>query len=198
VTPAARRAIWTVALGAGMLALGLVALVVPALPDPAGWVRSAAGSGGRAETVAIALAGPPERLTQARALVAQGVAARVLSTTVLPGCAQGGHRPGGCRTGVRSTVDEAAVMRGVLRGQRVGRVVVATSRFHVLRTAAIFRLVFAGSGIEVRVVGAAGLPITMAMIRQEAWKLLPSIGAAMVARLSPGVYARLRPGLAAG
>jgi hypothetical protein len=57
-------------------------------------------------------------------------------------------------------------MRRALRGQGVARAVVVTSRFHVLRTAAIFRVVFAGSGIEVRVVGAAGSPITMQLIRQ--------------------------------
>jgi hypothetical protein len=57
--------------------------------------------------VIVVLAGDAARDRYATALVAQGVAPRVLSTLVDPQCVRAGQPPQVCASGVRNTVDEA-------------------------------------------------------------------------------------------
>jgi hypothetical protein len=138
--------------------------------------------------VIVVLHGSPEREGFAEKLVRQGVAPRVLSTLFDPDCLRGGNLPRDCPSHVRNTVDEALLMRRTLPPQGVRRLLVVTSSFHRLRAAAVFKLAFAGSGMEVRVVAPPSPSPRWASIAHEAWSLVPSAAAAILGRLSPSLY----------
>lgn len=138
--------------------------------------------------VIVVLAGDSERDRYAAALVAQGVAPRMLSTLVDPQCVRAGQPPQVCASGVRSTVDEALLMHTALAAERVQRVTVVTSNYHILRAAVIFRIAFIGSGIQVSMVAPPGPPPGHEMIISELKKFFPSVGAAAIGRLSPMLY----------
>lgn len=140
----------------------------------------------------VVLAGAQERWAYAQILLAQGHALRLLSTLYDPICLRVGKILESCPTGVRNTVDEAITMRRVLVQENIKRTTIVTSEYHVIRTAAIFAVVFAGSGIDLNVVGA---PIPnrsqSQFLLRELAKLGPSIVGAIVARLSPPLYESL-------
>ena len=173
-----RRALWVVA-SLGLLGLGVWA-----------GLATVGGRDEPAPEAIVALAGPNDRIRSARSLVERGIAPRLMTTLVDPGCIRRGGSPASCRSGVRSTVDEALLMRRVLRDERIRRVVVVTSGYHRFRAALIFGIVFFGSETRVRVVGTpeAG---TRALIAREVLKMLPSGVGALVGRVSPGLYTRL-------
>ena len=140
----------------------------------------------------VVLAGAQERWVYAQALLAQGHAQRLLSTLYDPICLRVGKTLDGCPTGVRNTVDEAITMRRVLVQENIQRTTIVTSEYHALRTAAIFAVVFAGSGIDFHVVGApiSGLSQSQFLLRELA-KLGPSVAGAIIARISPSLYESL-------
>ncbi|MBX3234777.1 MAG: YdcF family protein [Nitrospiraceae bacterium] len=139
--------------------------------------------------VVVVLAGEPERWNFANALIGQGYAPRILSTLTDPACLKSGALEAACRTGVRNTVDEAVVMRRVLSDGHVKRATVVTSDYHALRTAAIFAIVFAGSGIEVEILGASTSGTAQfARYGHELVSLGPSVLGALASRLSPPAY----------
>jgi uncharacterized SAM-binding protein YcdF (DUF218 family) len=146
------------------------------------------GSTAERSDVVVVLAGERERASYARTLVKAGVAPRLLTTLIDPTCSRPGQATRPCASGVRSTVDEALLMRRVLEAQGVRRATVVTSGYHVRRATAVFRAVFIGSGIDVTVLPAAGSHPTLALRLREAWKTLPSVGAALVGRLCGCIY----------
>ena len=140
----------------------------------------------------VVLAGAQERWAYAQALLVQGHARRLLSTLYDPICLRVGKLLEGCPTGVRNTVDEAVTMRRVLVQEHIQRTTIVTSEYHALRTAAIFAVVFAGSGIDLDVVGVPTPDLSQAQfLLREMAKLGPSIAGAIVARLSPSLYESL-------
>jgi hypothetical protein len=65
---------------------------------------------------------------------------------------------------------------------------VVTSRSHVVRTAAIFTVVFAGTGMDVNVVATPlGAPPGAPSVR-EVLSFFPSLGGAVLGRLNPELY----------
>jgi len=142
----------------------------------------------RPADVIVVLAGKPERARYAALLAERRMAPRILSTLIDPDCLRERGVRELCATGVRNTVDEALTMRLVLARERVDRVMVVTSRSHVLRTAAVFTLVFFGTGMDVHIVATPlgsppGVPSAL-----EVLKFFPSLGAAMLGRLNPEPY----------
>ena len=138
--------------------------------------------------VIVVLAGYEERARYAELLAERRLAPRILSTLVDTECLRESGVRELCATGVRNTVDEALTMRRVLVRERVDRVMVVTSRSHVVRTAAIFTLVFFGTGMDVNVVatplGASpGVPSV-----REILSFFPSLGGAVVGRFNPELY----------
>lgn len=138
--------------------------------------------------VIVALAGREERARYAALLVERRLAPRILSTLVDTACLRERGVREFCATDVRNTVDEALTLRRVLAREKVGRVMIVTSRDHVLRTAAIFALVFFGTGIEVNVVATPfgaypGVPSV-----RELLKFIPSMGSALLGRFAPELY----------
>lgn len=148
--------------------------------------------------VIVVLAGRGERARYAASLVERGFATRMLSTLVDTNCLRERKVHALCATGVRNTVDEALTMRRILARERVGRGMIVTSRDHVVRTAAIFTLVFFGTGIDVNVV-AAPLSISPGVPRiREILSFFPSLGGAVLGRFAPDLYGwimELRPWL---
>ena len=146
--------------------------------------------------VIVVLAGHEERARYAALLAARQLAPRILSTLIDTECLHESGVRELCATGVRNTVDEALTMRRILARERVDRVMVVTSRSHVVRTAAIFTLVFFGTGMDVNVVatplGASpGVPST-----REILSFFPSLGGAVLGRFDPELYGwimRYRP-----
>lgn len=138
--------------------------------------------------VIVALAGAPDRGPYAASLVARGVAPRMFSSLVDPTCIEAGRPPRFCPSGVRNTVDEAHLMCQALPQAGVRRATIVTSRFHLRRAAAVFRIACLGSGMEIEVVAPPGPPPSEILLNRERQKLLPSIGAAVVGRLSPAFY----------
>jgi uncharacterized SAM-binding protein YcdF (DUF218 family) len=138
--------------------------------------------------VIVVLHGSPERERFAEELVRRGVAPRILSTLVDPDCVRAGNPPQSCPSRVRNTVDEALLMRRALPSQGIRRLVVVTSNFHRLRAAAVFKLAFAGSGIDVRVVAPPGPSPRWSSVSHELWSFVPSAAAAIVGRFSPSIY----------
>jgi uncharacterized SAM-binding protein YcdF (DUF218 family) len=146
----------------------------------------------RRSDVIVPLAGASDRAAYAAVLVEQGIGERLISTLVHPGCRRAGGDPGTCRTGVRNTVDEALLMRQVLKEEQVQRATIVTSPDHVLRAGAIFRIVFAGSDIQLTFASSPSQGSASPAIRlHELAKLFPSIAAALVGRLAPGLYRTL-------
>ena len=138
--------------------------------------------------VIIPLAKSVARDRYAALLAERGLAPRILSTLVDVTCLRERGVYALCATGVRNTVDEAFTMRRALARERVDRVMIVTSRDHVVRTAAIFTLVFFGTGVEVNTVAtplgvSPGTPDTREML-----SFFPSIGAAAIGRMSPELY----------
>lgn len=138
--------------------------------------------------VIVVLAGRGERARYAESLVERRLAPRILSTLVDTTCLRERGVRELCETGVRNTVDEALTMRRVLAREKLDRVMIVTSRYHVVRTAAIFTLVFFGTGIDVNVVatplGASpGVPSV-----RELLKFFPSLGGAVLGRFAPELY----------
>jgi uncharacterized SAM-binding protein YcdF (DUF218 family) len=138
--------------------------------------------------VIIALAGRSERAEYATLLVERRLAPRILTTVVDPDCLSKGSARELCATGVRNTVDEALTMRLILARERVDRVMVVTSRSHVVRTAAIFTLVFAGTGMDVNVVATPLGAQPGAPSVREVLSFFPSLGGAVLGRLNPELY----------
>ncbi len=141
----------------------------------------------------VALAKDIERDRYAALLAEQGLAPRVLSTLVDATCLRERRVPERCATGVHNTVDEALTMRRVLAREKVDRALIVTSRDHVVRAAAIFTLVFFGSGLEVNIV-ATPLGASRAVpSAREIWSFFPSLGGAVLGRFSPELYVWLKP-----
>lgn len=138
--------------------------------------------------VIVVLAEDVERSRYAALLVERGFAPRILSTLVDAACFRESEVHALCETGVRNTVDEALTMRGVLARERVDRAMIVTSRDHVVRTAAIFTLVFVGTGIEANVVATPlGASPEVPSVR-EILSFVPSLGGAMAGRFAPELY----------
>lgn len=93
-----------------------------------------------------------------------------------------------CATGVRNTVDEALTVRRVLAREMVDRVIIITSRDHVVRTAAIFILVFFGTGIDVNIVATPLTAYREVPSVRELLKFFPSVGSAVLGRFAPELY----------
>lgn len=154
--------------------------------------------------VIVPLAGAAERALYAAVLLEQGIGKRMISTLVHPGCRRAGGNPETCKTGVRNTIDEAILMRQVLKEEQVRRATIVTSPDHILRARTIFRIVFAGSGIELSFAASPSHHSTFTSLRfHEMAKLVPSIVAAFVGRVAPDVYRtlmdyRYRSGLFSG
>ncbi len=147
----------------------------------------------RSADVIVVLAQDIKRIQHAASLVEQGFAPRTLSTLIDPGCFRERKVGALCATGVRNTVDEALTMRRVLAREGLDRVMIVTSRDHVVRAAAIFTLVFFGSGLEVNIV-ATPLDVSQKMpSTHEIRSFFPSLGCAMLGRFSPEWYEWLRP-----
>lgn len=138
--------------------------------------------------VIVVLAGKPERARYAALLAEKRLAPRLLSTLVDPDCLSKSGVRELCATGVRNTVDEALTMRLVLARDPVDRVMVVTSRSHVVRTAAVFTLVFVGTGMDVKVVATPlGAPPGAPSVR-EVLSFFPSLGGAVLGRVNPELY----------
>lgn len=142
----------------------------------------------QAEAV-VPLAGEDGRWAFGRLLIERGYAPRLISTLLNPGCLQQGHPTEACHTGVRNTVDEAITMRRILEQEHLHRVAIVTSDYHALRSGAVFAIVFAGSGIDVHVMPATGLPAPrLSQLWHELVTLGPSVVGAVVARCAPDLY----------
>ncbi len=141
--------------------------------------------------VIVALAKEVERDRYAALLAERGLAPRLLSTLVDTACLRERGVRELCTTGVRNTVDEAFTMRRVLAREGMHRVMIITSRDHVIRTAAIFSLVFFGTGIDVNVVATPlGASPSVPSVR-EIQSFIPSLGGAVLGRFSPELYEKL-------
>ena len=138
--------------------------------------------------VIVVLAGKPERARYAALLAEKRLAPRVLTTLVDPDCFSKSGVRELCATGVRDTVDEALTMRLILARERVDRVMVVTSRSHVVRTAAVFTLVFFGTGMGVQVVATPLDSSPKVPSAPEILKFFPSLGSAILGRLNPELY----------
>ncbi len=138
--------------------------------------------------VIVVLAQDVERIRYAELLVERGFAPRTLSTLVDTACLRQRAVQALCATDVRNTVDEALTMRRILARERVGRVMIVTSRDHVVRAASIFTLVFFSTGIEMHVVATPfGDSPSVPSVR-EMKSFLPSLGGAVLGRFSPELY----------
>lgn len=145
----------------------------------------------RPADVIVVLAGKPERGRYAAVLAEKRLAPRLLTTLVDPDCLGKSGARELCATGVRNTVDEALTMRRVLAREQVDRVMVVTSRSHVVRTAAIFTLIFFRTGMDVQVVATPlGAPPGAPSIR-EILSFFPSLGGAVLGRFDPELYGRI-------
>lgn len=137
----------------------------------------------------VALAGEDGRWAFGQLLIERGYAPRLISTLLNPSCLQQGHPLEACGTGVRNTVDEAIAMRRIFEQEHLHRVTIVTSDYHALRSGAVFAIVFAGSGIDVHVMPATGLPAPrLSQLWHELVTLGPSLVGALVARCAPGMY----------
>lgn len=136
----------------------------------------------------VALAKDVERDRYAALLAEQGLAPRILSTLVDATCLRERGVRELCATGVRNTVDEALMMRRILARERMDRVMIVTSRDHVMRAAAIFALVFLGTGLEANVVATPLSASPRVPSVREIWSFLPSLGGAVLGRFVPELY----------
>ena len=138
--------------------------------------------------VIVPLAGSPDRNAYARMLWSRGVAPAVWSTLVDQRCLRRSGPGPACATGVRHTVDEAVMLRRFFEEEGVTRAIVVTSRYHVARAAAIFAIVFAGTGIDIQFLATPDAGAASRSIVKEAASYLPSLGAAVLARVAPAAY----------
>ncbi|MBX3321196.1 MAG: YdcF family protein [Nitrospira sp.] len=143
--------------------------------------------------VIVVLAQDVERLRHAASLIEKGFAPRTLSTLVDPACFRERKVRALCATGVRNTVDEALAMRRVLTQEGVDRVMVVTSRDHVVRAAAIFTVVFFGSGLDVNIVSTPFRASQKGLSVREVRSFFPSLGGAMLGRVCPELYEWIVP-----
>jgi len=159
--------------------------VVDRLPP----LRDRAAAGEDALDAVVALQGEADRVHYASFLVGQGWGKALLNTRIWPHCEGGGDPPPACWTGVRNTVDEALLLRRIAMDRRIRRIVIVTSRYHVLRAAVVLSIVFAGSRVDIHIVAppASTLPSFQAAL-SELLKLVPSVAAAVVGRLAPSLY----------
>ena len=147
--------------------------------------------------VIVVLAGGAERAPYAASLIERGLAPNMLSTLVDPACIRAGRPPDTCATGVRNTVDEALMMRRILGREQVERFMIVTSRSHIVRAAAVFSVVFFGSGIDLNVVPTPHVSFREAPAIRELLSFFPSLGGAVLGRFSPELYEwimQYRPG----
>lgn len=137
----------------------------------------------------VVLGGDSDRMPYARRLVEAGLAPRAVSTLYDPSCLETGRPERECASGVRNTVDEALYARFVLARGRVRHLTVVTSDYHARRAGVVFEIVFLGSGVRVSVAspGSPPSPGGPSGLKETA-KLVPSAGAAMIARVSPTMY----------
>lgn len=142
----------------------------------------------RPADVIVVLAGNPERARYATLLAERRLAPRILSTLVDTECLRESGVREFCATGVRNTVDEALTMRRVLARERVDRVMVVTSRSHVVRSAAIFTVVYFGTGMDVNVVATPLGASPGAPSVREVLSFFPSLGGAVLGRFDPELY----------
>jgi uncharacterized SAM-binding protein YcdF (DUF218 family) len=136
----------------------------------------------------VVLAKDPERDAYAEMLVKQGVAPEALSTLTDPDCLRRDHSTNVCTTGVRNTIDEALVMRQILKRKNVQRVTIVTSRSHVARAAAVFTVVFLGSGVSLNVVAPPDSSFQEVLSMREFKSLFPSLCGAILGRFTPELY----------
>lgn len=138
--------------------------------------------------VVVPLAKDVARDRLAALLVAKGLAPRILSTVIDEACLREGGARELCATGVRNTVDEALTIRRVLFSERMDRVMIVTSRDHVVRAAAVFTLVFFGTGIDVNVVATPLGTSPGVLSVRELLSFFPSLGGAVLGRFTPELY----------
>lgn len=140
--------------------------------------------------IIVPLAGNPDRAAYAHALLGEGIAPSVGSTLTDTECLRlrGMDLDSSCATGVRNTVDEAIVLRRLFKEAQVARAIVVTSPCHLARAAAVFSVIFAGTGIEVHFVATPAACVASQQITKEVRSYLPSLGAALVARVFPPAY----------
>lgn len=136
----------------------------------------------------VALAGNPDRRSYALSLVKQGIAPEFMSTLFDSGCLREGRSGPACVMRVRNTIDEALVLRRIVDRERYTTVIVVTSRYHLARARAIFRVIFAGSATAIHFVATPGNSPTNVQIRREARSYLPSLAGALLARSVPSLY----------
>lgn len=138
--------------------------------------------------VIVVLAQDVERTRYAEWLVERGFAPRILSTLVDTACLHQRVVQEFCATNVRNTVDEALAMRRILIREEASRVLIVTSRDHVVRAAAIFTFVFFGTGIDMHVVATPFGDSPSKPSVREIKSFLPSLGGAVLGRFSPELY----------
>lgn len=136
----------------------------------------------------VALAGNPDRRTYALSLVKEGVATEFMSTLYDPSCLREGRSGPACVLRIRNTIDEALLLRRIVDRERYTTVIVVTSRYHLARARAIFRVIFAGSATVIHFVATPGNSPTNVQIRREARSYLPSLAGALLARSVPALY----------
>ena len=138
--------------------------------------------------VVVPLAGSPDRMAYATALVEQGIAPGIISTLVDPFCF-GTQGPGpGCATHVRNTIDEAVALRRIFDREGFTRVIVVTSSYHLARAGAVFAIVFAGSDTAIRFLAPPETESRISLVNREVASYLPSLVAAFIARSIPELY----------
>lgn len=141
-----------------------------------------------AADVIVPLAGAPDRAAYARTLLRRQTAPNIASTLVDTRCLRT-HGPNPvCATRVRNTIDEAIVLRRIFEEERFTSAIVVTSRYHLARAAAVFTIIFAGSGIDVHFVATPEAHLIRAQVSREVKTYLPSLAGAVLARFVPSMY----------
>lgn len=156
------------------------------------WYLVAHASGARPDHLAadiiVPLAGSPERIAYAAALQERGIGSNLGSTLVDIRCRRVRGDGERCATGVRNTVDEAILLRRLFEEEHIATAIVVTSPSHLARATAVFSVMFAGTGIDVRFVGTPDAGMSNELVAREAKSYLPSLGAAVLARVSLSAY----------
>ena len=135
--------------------------------------------------VIVPLAGDPDRSAYAKTLLQRRAAPNIVSTLVDPRCFRALGPDPACATRVRNTIDEAIVLRRILEEEHFTRVIVVTSRYHLARATAVFTIIFAGSGTDVRFVAIPESHLTLKQVNKEVRSYLPSLAVAVLARYVP-------------
>lgn len=141
-----------------------------------------------AADVIVPLAGSPDRSAYARTLLQRQTAANVASTLVDTRCLRTHGSNPVCATRVRNTIDEAIVLRRIFDEERYTSAIVVTSRYHLARAAAVFRIIFAGSETDVHFVATPEAHLTRGQVSREVKSYLPSLAGAALARFVPSLY----------